>query len=126
MIAYTIYITVLYDMKSWRFSIVEKNTQHPTKLRNSEKPVMFTAIHNTALRATEVTYYAQSRISGKVGNILIPAEMPFMTDTSTSSQSWLQESFGEKNNNVSILRDTELGAEEGRPEPGKLPHRLHN
>jgi hypothetical protein len=51
--------------------------------KNSRTPV----IHNAALEAKGVTYYAQLRISGKVGITLIPAEMPFITNINTSSQS---------------------------------------
>lgn len=68
---------------------------------------------------TEVTYYAQLRISGIVGIILMPAEMPFRTNISTRSQSWLQKSFGGRNkqNNISMLTDTKPHTKEGRLHP---------
>ena len=84
-------------MKSWRFSNVKKISNI---LQNWEiqESLWCLLLIITTVQATEVTYCAQVRISGKIGIKLIPAEIPFMTNISTNNQSWLQKSFGEKKN----------------------------
>lgn len=108
---------ISYAAESWRFDIGAKISNMLQNWEIQESLWYSLLIHNTALQAMEVTYCAQLRISGKVGIILIPAEMPFTTSISTSSQSWLQKGFGEKKykkKNISILRNTKLNAKEVR------------
>lgn len=90
---YLYYHTVCYN--TIRSNIGEKNIQHPTKPWNSRNPVAFIAIPSIMLQTMEVTYWTLLRTSGKVGTILMPAEMPFTINTRTSNQSWLQDNLGD-------------------------------